>query len=60
MCQKLCVKLGYPPTSTDISWYGEKDTASLEKKVMVVVSATFSIGSGLLTTFILKFLRILE
>jgi hypothetical protein len=33
-----------PATSTDISWYGENDTSSLEKKVMAVVAATFSIG----------------
>lgn len=32
-----------PITSTDVSWYGENDTSSLEKKVMAVVSATFSI-----------------
>jgi hypothetical protein len=32
-----------PPTSTDVSWYGENDTSSLEKKVMAVVSATFAI-----------------
>ncbi|HEC69359.1 MAG TPA: SIMPL domain-containing protein [Candidatus Omnitrophica bacterium] len=32
-----------PPTSTDVSWYGENDTSSLEKKVMAVVAATFSI-----------------
>lgn len=32
-----------PPTSTDVSDYGENDTSSLEKKVMAVVSVTFSI-----------------
>ena len=32
-----------PVTSTDVSWYGENDTSSLEKKVMAVVSATFAI-----------------
>ena len=32
-----------PITSTDVSWYGENDTSSLEKKVMAVVSATFAI-----------------
>lgn len=32
-----------PVTSTDVSWYGENDTSSLEKKVMAVVSAEFSI-----------------
>lgn len=32
-----------PVTSTDVSWYGENDTSSLEKKVMAVVTATFSI-----------------
>ncbi|MBM3248697.1 MAG: SIMPL domain-containing protein [Candidatus Omnitrophica bacterium] len=32
-----------PATSTDVSWYGENDTSSLEKKVMAVVSAAFSI-----------------
>lgn len=32
-----------PPTSTEVSDYGENDTTSLEKKVMAVVSVTFSI-----------------
>jgi hypothetical protein len=32
-----------PVTSTDVSWYGENDTSSFEKKVMAVVSASFSI-----------------
>jgi len=32
-----------PPTSTEVSDYGENDTSSLEKKVMAVVSVTFSI-----------------
>lgn len=32
-----------PVTSTQVSDYGEDDTTSLEKKVMVVVNATFSI-----------------
>ncbi len=32
-----------PVTSTDVSWYGENDTSSLEKKVMAVVSASFAI-----------------
>ncbi len=32
-----------PVTSTDVSWYGENDTSSLEKKVMAVVTATFAI-----------------
>jgi len=32
-----------PPTSTDVSDYGENDTSSLEKKVMAVVSVTFAI-----------------
>lgn len=32
-----------PPTSTDVSDYGENDTSSLKKKVMAVVSVTFSI-----------------
>jgi hypothetical protein len=32
-----------PATSTDVSWYGENDTSSLEKKVMAVVTASFSI-----------------
>lgn len=32
-----------PVTSTDVSWYGENDTSSFEKKVMAVVSATFAI-----------------
>lgn len=32
-----------PPTSTEVSDYGENDTSSLEKKVMAVVSATFAI-----------------
>ncbi len=32
-----------PVTSTDVSDYGENDTSALEKKVMAVVSVTFSI-----------------
>jgi uncharacterized protein len=32
-----------PPTSTEVSDYGENDTSSVEKKVMAVVSATFSV-----------------
>ena len=32
-----------PVTSTDVSWYGENDTSSLEKKVMAVVNASFAI-----------------
>jgi len=32
-----------PVTSTDVSWYGENDTSSFEKKVMAVVSASFAI-----------------
>jgi uncharacterized protein len=32
-----------PPTSTDVSDYGENDTSSIEKKVMAVVSTTFAI-----------------
>ena len=32
-----------PVTSTDVSWYGENDTSSFEKKVMAVVTATFAI-----------------
>ena len=32
-----------PPTSTDVSDYGENDTSSLEKKVMAVVTVTFAI-----------------
>ena len=32
-----------PVTSTDVSWYGENDTSSLEKKVMAVVTASFAI-----------------
>jgi hypothetical protein len=32
-----------PVTSTQVSDYGEDDTTSLEKKVMVVVNASFSI-----------------
>jgi len=32
-----------PVTSTDVSWYGQNDTSSFEKKVMAVVSASFSI-----------------
>jgi len=32
-----------PVTSTDVSWYGENDTSSFEKKVMAVVNASFSI-----------------
>ncbi len=32
-----------PPTSTDVSDYGQNDTSSLEKKVMAVVSVTFAI-----------------
>jgi len=32
-----------PVTSNDISWYGENDTSSFEKKVMAVVTASFAI-----------------
>ncbi len=32
-----------PVTSTDVSWYGENDTSSYEKKVMAVVNASFAI-----------------
>lgn len=32
-----------PGTSTDVSWYGENDTSSFEKKVMAVVTASFAI-----------------
>ena len=32
-----------PITSTEVSWYGENDTSSLEKKVMAVVTASFAI-----------------
>ncbi|MDD5504317.1 MAG: SIMPL domain-containing protein [Candidatus Omnitrophica bacterium] len=32
-----------PVTSTDVSWYGENDTSSLEKKVVAVVSAVFAV-----------------
>lgn len=32
-----------PTTSTDVSDYGENDTSSLDKKVMAVVTASFSI-----------------
>jgi hypothetical protein len=32
-----------PVTSTEVSWYGQNDTSSLEKKVMAVVNASFSI-----------------
>ncbi len=32
-----------PVTSTDVSWYGENDTSSFEKKVMAVVTASFAI-----------------
>ncbi|MCM8820102.1 MAG: SIMPL domain-containing protein [Candidatus Omnitrophica bacterium] len=32
-----------PVTSTDVSWYGENDTSSLEKKIMAVVTASFAI-----------------
>lgn len=32
-----------PVTSTDVSWYGQNDTSSYEKKVMAVVGATFAI-----------------
>ncbi len=32
-----------PITSTDVSWYGNNDTSSFEKKVMAVVSADFAI-----------------
>ena len=32
-----------PVTSTQVSDYGEDDTTSLQKKVMVVVNASFSI-----------------
>lgn len=32
-----------PVTSTDVSWYGQNDTSSFEKKVMAVVTASFAI-----------------
>lgn len=32
-----------PVNSYDVSWYGENDTSSYEKKVMAVVSASFAI-----------------
>ena len=32
-----------PITSYDVSWYGENDTSSFEKKVMAVVTASFAI-----------------
>jgi uncharacterized protein len=32
-----------PVTSTEVSWYGENDTSSIEKKVMAVVNASFAI-----------------
>jgi hypothetical protein len=32
-----------PINSYDVSWYGENDTSSYEKKVMAVVTATFAI-----------------
>jgi len=32
-----------PVTSTEVSWYGENDISSLEKKVMAVVTASFAI-----------------
>jgi hypothetical protein len=32
-----------PVTSTDVSWYGENDTTSYEKKAMAVVNASFAI-----------------
>lgn len=32
-----------PVNSYDVSWYGENDTASLEKKVLAVVTASFAI-----------------
>jgi hypothetical protein len=32
-----------PITSTDVSWYGENDASSYEKKVMAVVNASFTI-----------------
>lgn len=32
-----------PVNSYDVSWYGENDTSSLEKKVMAVVTASFAI-----------------
>jgi hypothetical protein len=32
-----------PITSTNVSWYGENDTSSFEKKVMAVVTASFAI-----------------
>ena len=32
-----------PVNSYDVSWYGENDTSSYEKKVMAVVTATFAI-----------------
>jgi len=32
-----------PVNSYDVSWYGENDTSSYEKKVMAVVNASFAI-----------------
>ena len=32
-----------PANSYDVSWYGENDTSSFEKKVQAVVTATFDI-----------------
>jgi hypothetical protein len=32
-----------PVTSTDVSWYGDNDTSSLDKKVMSVVNVSFAI-----------------
>ena len=32
-----------PVNSYDVSWYGENDTSSLDKKVRAVVTATFAI-----------------
>ncbi|MFA5069575.1 MAG: SIMPL domain-containing protein, partial [Candidatus Omnitrophota bacterium] len=32
-----------PVTSTEVSWYGENDTSSIEKKVVAVVSAVFAV-----------------
>ena len=32
-----------PITSTEVSWYGENDTSSLEKKIMAVVKVSFAI-----------------
>lgn len=32
-----------PVTSNDVSWYGENDTSSFEKKIMAVVTASFAV-----------------